>query len=295
MGGCILYQEAVSHCKVYVEMGTIYCNYLSRFSNNIFQYCYAHLLNRRINGSIKFSSKCTLDSGPTHNSPSRWESLESKPVYEITDSTSKFSSQKQMGKFSPKEIEELSAEYDFNPDLSAEPSGKDIILSDYFQKYEHYKGEKSFIRSLLYKLYQKKPTSYPSPNDVVAHYRGTDIHVQVPPQYYLQVLEEEKNVDKFYIVTEDPGNPRVQYLQQTLNKVKPNFAIIRSTEVIDDFLFLLHARRIIMSVSTFAWMSAWLSDAYRIYCPVDNYLYSKRGDNRLIVSDEARYRYTNLF
>tara|TARA_R110000824_G_scaffold14858_6_gene62902 strand:+ start:908 stop:1744 length:837 start_codon:yes stop_codon:yes gene_type:complete len=273
---------------------TIYCNYLSRFANNIFQYCYAHLLNQKIGGSIKFSECCTLDSGPTHDEPSNWEGLESKPIYEITNSTHKFSTKEQMGKFRPGEIEELSHKYEFNPPLESSDFTKDIILSDYFQNYQYYKNHKSLIRSLLYKLYQRQLDEYPSPKDVVAHYRGTDIHLQVPPEYYIQILKNEE-YDKFYIVTEDPNNPRVQYLRNSINSQKPNSVIIRSSSVVDDFLFLLHANRIIMSVSTFAWMSAWLSDARKIYFPIDNYLYSKRGDKRLIVDDEPRYIYTNLF
>ena len=199
-----------------------------------------------------------------------------------------------MGKFRPGEIEELSHKYEFNPPLESSDFTKDIILSDYFQNYQYYKNHKSLIRSLLYKLYQRQLDEYPSPKDVVAHYRGTDIHLQVPPEYYIQILKNEE-YDKFYIVTEDPNNPRVQYLRNSINSQKPNSAIIRSSSVVDDFLFLLHANRIIMSVSTFAWMSAWLSDARKIYFPIDNYLYSKRGDKRLIVDDEPRYIYTNLF
>lgn len=278
---------------------TIYCNYLSRFANNIFQYCYAHLLNQHFKGVIKFSSDCTLDSGLTHDKPKNSEPLLSKPVYEITDSSRAFFTTEQMGKFKPEEIKDLSYKYKFNAtveDVSyAHHLGQDIILSDYFQNYKYYKGHKSFIRSLLYKLYQRQLDFYPSARDIVAHYRGTDIHFQVPVEYYLQVLSGEKDYDKFYIVTEDPHNPRVGYLYEAINRQKPNSAIIRSTGVVDDFLFLLHAQRIIMSVSTFAWMSAWLSDARKIYFPIDNYLYNKRGDQRLIVDNESRYTYTNLF
>jgi len=274
---------------------TIYCNYLSRFANNIFQYCYAHLLNEHFNGVIKFSSDCTLDSGPSHDKPKNSEALVSKPVYEITDSTRNFSTKEQMGKFRPEEEAAVAAKYQFNPEPGDDLPDKDIILCGYFQHYKYYKDHKSFIRSLLYRLYQRQLEEYPSRNDLVAHYRGTDIHLQTPPEYYLHALNAEKDYDKFHIVTEDPANAAVQYLYNTINKQKPNSAFIRSTDVVDDFLFLMHAHRILMSVSTFSWMAAWLSDAEKIYFPVDNYLYNKRGDQRLIVDNEPRYTYINLF
>jgi len=272
----------------------IYCNYLSRFSNNIFQYCYAHLLNQRFNGTIKFSSDCTLSSGDTHDNPSTSEPLIKKPVYEITDSKKSFLTKEQMGKFRYDEQLELSSKYQFNPELDEELTGNNIILSDYFQNYKYYRNNKTFIRSLLYRLYKKELNDYPSQYDIVAHYRGTDIHIQTPVDYYLDVLNKEKDFERLFIVTDEPNNPNVQYLYNKINKYKFKSAYIKSTFVLDDFLFIMNASRIIMSVSTFSWMSAWLSDAEKIYFPIDNYLFNRDGDQRLIVDNEPRYNYINI-
>ena len=73
-----------------------------------------------------------------------------------------------------------------------------------------------------------------------------------------------------------------------------NSVAIRSKSIIEDFLYIMHAEKIIMSVSTFSWMASWLSDAKKIYFPVDDYIFNRDGDNRLIVDDEPRYRYVNV-
>ena len=54
-----------------------------------------------------------------------------------------------------------------------------------------------------------------------------------------------------------------------------------NNEIVRDFLCIYNAKNIIMSVSTFSWMSAWLSNANKIYFPIKNDYFKN-----LIVNDK---------
>ena len=102
------------------------------------------------------------------------------------------------------------------------------------------------------------------------------------------------SVENIIIVTDEPNNKNLQILYNKLIEKYKNSVAIRSKSIIEDFLYIMHAEKIIMSVSTFSWMASWLSDAKKIYFPVDDYIFNRDGDNRLIVDDEPRYRYVNV-
>jgi hypothetical protein len=280
--------------KIIKSQKIIYCNYLSRFANNLFQYCYAHILNKNYNGTIKFSSFSTLISGESHDKPIEFEPIELKPIFRVTNSNPIFKTKEQMGKFDKDEKNRISLKYQINPTFNGILSEKDIILSGYFQNYKYYKHNKSFIRSLLYKLYEYKLKVYPSSRDIVIHYRGTDIPSQTPINFFLDCISNESNFLKIVVVTDDPKNSNLQMLYAKLNENYKGSVVIQSKSVIEDFLYIMYSETIIMSVSTFSWMAAWLSDAKKIYFPVDDYIFNRDGDNRLIVDDEPRYHYVDL-
>jgi len=272
----------------------IYCNYLSRFANNLFQYCYAHIINKEINGVIKFSEISTQKSGVSHDKPMEFEFLDNMPIFKVTNSNLIFKSKEQMGKFNKDEKNKISLKYQINPWIKEILPDKNIILSGYFQNYKYYKHHKSFIRSLLYKLYEYKLEEYPSYKDIVIHYRGTDIPYQTPIGYYLDCISKESSFSKIVIVTDEPKNLNLQKLYEKLNKKYKNSVVIQSKSVIEDFIYIMYAETIIMSVSTFSWMASWLSDAKKIYFPIDDYIFNRDGDYRLIVDDESRYHYVDV-
>ncbi len=72
----------------------------------------------------------------------------------------------------------------------------------------------------------------------------------------------------------------------------PAARVIPSRGPIHDFQLLRSAREIVVAVSTFSWLGAWLSEAERIHLPVSGiYNPRQRGDLDLLPVDDPRYRF----
>jgi len=281
---------------------TIYVNYLSRFANNIFQYALAHIIKDLTGGEIFFSPSCVLRSGESHDLPAEEMPVEDIPLYLITDSKNILKKKEWSGKFRDDEKEALRktgvyfAEdiLKFENDkliISNSYRGEPIILSGYYQDYRYYKGRKEFVSELLGKLNQYPLEILPGKNDIVLNFRGTDLAwAQMPLDYYRWILDKEQ-FDKLWIVTEDPNHKTVLRLLD----MYPGEVL--SNGPIKDLKFVMSAKKIIMTVSTFCWMAAWLSDANKIYFPLGSSypLFDKENDRRLIVSDDHRYVYIKSF
>ena len=280
----------------------IYVNYLSRFANNIFQYALAHIIKDLTGGEIFFSPSCVLRSGKSHDLPAEEIPIEEIPLYLITDSKNIMKKKEWSGKFREDEKEALRktgicfAEdiLKFDDDrlvISDSYHGEPIILSAYYQNYRYYKGKKEFVSGLLNKLDQYPLENIPGTHDIVLNFRGTDLSwAQMPLSYYRWILDKEP-FDKLWIVTEDSNHPTVLKLLDCYP------GEVLSNGPINDFKFVMSAKKIIMSVSTFCWMAAWLSDADKIYFPLGSPypLFDKENDRRLIVTDDQRYVYVKPF
>jgi hypothetical protein len=273
----------------------IYVNYLSRFANNIFQYTLAHIIKDLIGGEIYFSPKNVLRSGKSHDHPAEEIPIQDNPIYLITDSRNIMKKAEWSGKFREDEKEGIRktgicfAEdiLTFDNDrlfISDLYRGQPIILSGYYQDFRYYKGRKAFVLGLLNLTPLQR---YPGERDIVLNFRGTDLSgVQMPFSYYRRILNQEQ-FDRLWIVTEDPHHETVARLLDSYP------GEVLSNGAISDFTFVRSAKRIIMSVSTFCWMAAWLSDADKIYYPLGApyHGFGKNDDNRLIVTDDQRYEY----
>jgi hypothetical protein len=280
----------------------IYVNYLSRFANNIFQYALAHIIKDLTGGEIFFSPSCILKSGVSHDLPAEVMPIEEIPLYLITDSTNILKKQEWSGKFRDDEKEALrKTGIYFGEDIlkfenntlaiSDSYRGEPIILSGYYQDYRYYKGRRGLISGLLGKLDQYPCEVLPGKNDIVLNFRGTDLAwAQMPLNYYRWILDKEQ-FDKLWIVTEDPHHNTVSRLLE----MYPGEVL--SNGPIKDLKFVMSAKKIIMTVSTFCWMAAWLSNADKIYFPIGSPypLFDKENDRRLIVSDDDRYVYIKAF
>jgi hypothetical protein len=280
----------------------IYVNYLSRFANNIFQYALAHIIRDLTGGEIFFSPSCVIRSGKSHDLPAEEIRIEDIPLYLITDSKNILEKKEWSGKFREDEKEALRKTgicfgediLKFKKDtllISDSYNGEPIILSGYYQDYRYYKGRKSFVSGLLRRLSQYPLEITPGKNDIVLNYRGTDLAwAQMPLNYYRWILDKEQ-FDKLWIVTEDPNHKTVLRL---LDRYPGE---VLSNGPINDLKFVMSAKKIIMTVSTFCWMAAWLSDADRIYFPLGSPypLFDKENDRRLIVIDDHRYVYVKSY
>jgi len=280
----------------------IYVNYLSRFANNIFQYALAHIVKDLTGGEIFFSPTCVLRMGKSHDLPAEEVPIEDIPLYHITDSTNIMKNKEWSGKFRDDEkdalrktgicfAEDILKIVDDGLIISDSYHGEPIILSAYYQNYRYYKGKKEFVSGLLNKLDQYPLAKIPGMHDIVLNFRGTDLAwAQMPFSYYRWILDKEQ-FNKLWIVTEDPNHLTVLKLLDCYP------GEVFSNGPINDFKFVMSAKKIIMTVSTFSWMAAWLSDADKIYFPLGSpyHLFDKENDQRLIVRDDQRYVYVKPF
>ncbi len=72
----------------------------------------------------------------------------------------------------------------------------------------------------------------------------------------------------------------------------PDALFVDSRGAMADFAALRRSRNIVPSVSTFAWLAAWLSDADRVFLPVDGMLHPVMGPHaNLLPLDDPRCRF----
>jgi hypothetical protein len=72
----------------------------------------------------------------------------------------------------------------------------------------------------------------------------------------------------------------------------PDARFITSHGAATDFATLRHARNVVVAVSTFSWLAAWLSEAERIFLPLSGFLNPAQSpDIHLLPLDDPRYRF----
>ncbi len=72
----------------------------------------------------------------------------------------------------------------------------------------------------------------------------------------------------------------------------PDASFVDSRGPMADFAALRRSRNIVPSVSTFAWLAAWLSEADQVFLPVDGMLHPVTGPHaNLLPLDDPRYRF----
>lgn len=276
----------------------IYVNYLSRFANNIFQYALAHIIRDLIDGEIFFAPDCIIRSGESHDRPVEKVPIQDIPLYRITESSNTLVRPEWSGKFREDEksalrqtgvhfAEDVLTVENGKVGISSAYRGAPIILAGYYQNFAYYKGRKDYVVGLLSKLRDYPPPKLPGPNDIVLNFRGTDMSwAQMPPIFFKRILDGEA-FEKLWIVTEDPGHKTVRRLLRAYP------AELFADGAVTDFAFVMAARRVIITISTFCWMAAWLSDAEKIYFPLGSGcdLFDRNNDKRLIVPDDPRYIY----
>jgi hypothetical protein len=189
-------------------------------------------------------------------------------------------------------------------------NGKIIMKGSGFQNYNFYKNHKKLIKNLLY-IPEEKLKKFNS-NDVVIHYRLGDAKTELLKKkirhnekyigyhnypnmsndYFIDILSKN-NFDKVYVVTDSPNDIYIQTLKSKIS------CEIVSTNMYDDFLFLVSAPNLIICHSTFSWWAAFLSNAKKIYMPKTNFNknikyhaeWIYRNDIFLNVEDDNRYTY----
>ena len=137
-----------------------------------------------------------------------------------------------------------------------------------FQRYEYFSPRKAAIRDWLW----TGPITPGDGDELTIHVRTGDVwrtgsaelervggpispeYHTLPFSFYRRIIEE-RAWRSVQVVTEDPADPMVQKLARSFG------AGLAPGSAIEDFNRLRASRNIVLSVSTFAWWAAWLSDA----------------------------------
>lgn len=109
-------------------------------------------------------------------------------------------------------------------------------------------------------------------------------YVPVSIAYYQQLVDET-GLDPVFVGQVD-GN----FYTDALRASFPRARYLKGSSWMEDFQTIRHARNIVVAVSTFSWLAAWLSRARRIFLPVSGLFNPhQREDVNLIPLNDERY------
>lgn len=105
----------------------------------------------------------------------------------------------------------------------------------------------------------------PKNEDLVFHIRLGDykkINWTTDKNLFLNILDIEKT-DNVIIITDSPND-------SYLNEFKQKGCVVRSKDLLSDYVFLKNAKKMAISKSTFSWLAAYTSNADKIYFPLSD-------------------------
>ncbi len=145
---------------------------------------------------------------------------------------------------------------------------KTLIIDAYCFNLEHYPPRQE-ARKLLPAARDGATAEGFGPGDLVCSVRGAEIlksshpdYVVLPPEYYRMLAERSGLNLVFYgQLGDDPYS-------QSLREKVPEARFVPGRNPGYDFEVLRRSVNIAPSVSTFAWLAAWLSEAEKVYLPV---------------------------
>ena len=128
---------------------------------------------------------------------------------------------------------------------------------------------------------------------IVIHIRGEDIlhgkhpdYGPIPLDYYKSVLRETGLKPVFV------GQISDDYYSDLLRRTFPDATFPPPGNRIQDFQLIRNSKNIVVSMSSFCWIAAWLSDAERIYMPlIGGWNPSQRPAFNLTPLDDPRFIY----
>jgi hypothetical protein len=207
--------------------------YLDRRGNHLFQYCLGRIIAERLG--------LALQAAPIPGFPGTAEVVQGR---------------KQL---SPEQVLQ-----GHRIDLAAileDPSPRRIVLKGWFQRYAYFQPYAAVIRHWL-----QRPLAMvdrPNPRDLVVHVRRHDYlwHGWALPFSWYEQLIEQRSFRQLILVTDDPADPFFW-------RFRRYHPILRSQSADADFDYLLSARQLALSPSSFAWWAAFLGQAEWIGFPV---------------------------
>ncbi len=131
------------------------------------------------------------------------------------------------------------------------------------------------------------------PSQLLINIRGGDILRDAPADYTLLPIEfyagiiRETGLDPIFMGQTEP-NPYMDRLRRAF----PSATILASQGPMRDFAMIRRSRNIVVSVSTFSWLAAWLSHADRIILPLTGFYNPVQSPAMdLIPRDDPRYEF----
>lgn len=184
-----------------------------------------------------------------------------------------------------------------------------VKINGYYQRYSYFNNEeiRNSIRNAFIDI--SSSLNITSRNELVIHIRSGDqwlynkpnrdaVHRYqhiVPIRFYIKLLKDNNLPVRFVCETLDD-----KFIKQ-LKLVFPN-AIFQSSSILDDFITLLSAKRLVLSVSTFSWCAGWLNNvADEIIIPNIGFLnenfvntYEDEIQKVDFKINESRYKYVDI-
>lgn len=128
---------------------------------------------------------------------------------------------------------------------------------------------------------------------IVIHIRGEDIlhgkhpdYGPIPLEYYKSILRETGLKPVFV------GQISDDYYSNLLRVTFPDATFLPPGSRIQDFQLIRNSKNIVVSMSSFCWIAAWLSDAKRIYMPlIGGWNPNQRPAFNLTPLDDSRFVY----
>lgn len=186
---------------------------------------------------------------------------------------------------------------DFEAALQAIQNGHPVVIKGYFVRAEYFESFKEDIKTWL-GIDNCKSTQYNLESKTVIHLRiGDNMHQfnkgRVHHNYPLLPLKWYKKVigDRPVLIVTDLKRYSNHPYLDVFQKAFPDVQLTGSERVVDDFNVLLQANSLCISVSTFSWWAAFLSEASEIHYPLAGFLDPQtRSDVNLIIYD-VRWQY----
>lgn len=234
--------------------------YQDRLGNNLFQYCFARILAEELGLALR--------ADPIPGFPRTRERVDGLTVEE-----------------GPAEL--LHGQRVAFHETLGDKTPRRIVVDGHFQRYEYYAPYKERIRT-DWLVPAPQAVGPPHPDDLVLHVRRGDYVMNkwvLPVEFYLGIAEQRR-FRNLVIVTDEPNDP----FFWNFKRFRPRF--VRGTPL-EDFWFLMHARRLVISPSSFSWWAAFLSKAEEIVFPVATFGAWTLPGLDLRIPDESRYTYVD--
>ncbi len=174
-------------------------------------------------------------------------------------------------------------------DAVSQPDCDGVIVSYYGLRLEYFSAQRDMFMALFQ---TSSGGQFTEPDELVIHVRAAEtlggIHPDynpVPISHYRALLERTGLRPVF------TGQTRPSFYSDALRQSFPNARFLSGNHWLDDFQTTRNAQNIALSVSSFVWLAAWLSQtAKRIYMPqLGLFNPLQRPDIDLSPVDDPRY------